>query len=72
MEGGWKKEYVESIETGDTQLIDKYLGEVSIGRTTEPKYLGFIISSEGNNMANIIAMKKKFNRIIHTIMKPKD
>ena len=27
----WKEEYVESIETGETQLIDKYLGEVSMG-----------------------------------------
>ena len=64
----WKEEYVESIETGETQLIDKYLGEVSIEKTTEHKYLGFIVSSEGNNMANIMAMKKKSHGVIRTIM----
>ena len=56
---GWVEEYVENPETGETDLIDKYMGEVPIGKTKEQKYLDFVISSEGDNMANIKAIKKK-------------
>ena len=65
---GWVEEYVENPETGETDLIDKYMGEVPIGKTKEQKYLGFVISSEGDNMANIKAIKKKSIGVIRTIM----
>ena len=38
-----------------------------IEQTDEQKYLGFMISSKGNNMANINQMKKKSHGIIRTI-----
>ena len=36
-----------------------YMSEVLIERTTEYKYLGFVISALGDNMVNINDVKKK-------------
>ena len=44
------------------------MGEVPIGETKEQKYPGFVISSEGDNMANIKAIKKKSIGVIRTII----
>ena len=42
--------------------------KVAIEEVKEQKYLGFILSSSGNNMANIKAMEKKSIGIIRTIL----
>jgi hypothetical protein len=43
-------------------------GKVPIEKTKEYKYLGFIISCVGDNMANIKAIKDKSICVIRTIM----
>ena len=65
---GWKEEYVENLESGEMDLVEKYIGEVALEEVTEQKYLGFVISSSGNNMANIQAMEKKSIGVIRTVM----
>jgi hypothetical protein len=65
---GWKEDYIENIETGEINLVDNYIGEVPIEEVKEQKYLGFVISSMGNNMVNIRSMEKKSYGVIRTIM----
>ena len=65
---GWSQEYVDSSENGETELVETYIGEVPIERTSEYKYLGFMISSFGDNMVNINVMKKKSIGVIKTIL----
>ena len=64
----WKQEYVEKSKSGEYEMVEKYEGEVQMEKTCEYKYLGFIISAKGDNMANIDAMKKKSIGIIKTIL----
>ena len=49
-------------------INDKYIGEVAIKEVNEYKYLGFIISNDGNNMTNIKALKNKSNGVIANIL----
>ena len=65
---GWKEDYIENIETGEINLVDNYIGEVPIEEVKEQKYLGFVISSIGNNLVNIRSMEKKSYGVIRTIM----
>ena len=55
----WSVEHVEDRRTGDTQLVETYVGRVDMGQCDEQRYLGFVISNSDNNMANIISIKKK-------------
>ena len=64
----WKEEYIENSETGEIDLNEKYIGEVPIEQVQQQKYLGFTLSSRGNNLANIEAMEKKSVGVIRTIM----
>ena len=57
-------EHVDNIETGDTDLVETYSGQVEIGKCREHKYLGFILSSSGDNMVNIISIRNKSTDII--------
>ena len=57
----WSVEHREVKTTGDTELVETFIGQVEIGKCTEQKYLGFVISSSGNNMANIQAIRNKSN-----------
>ena len=68
MVDSWSQEYVENVETGEGALVETYNGELPIGKTSEYKYLGFIISAKGDNMANISAMRKKSIGSIKTIL----
>ena len=43
---GWMEKYVDNIVTGETDLIDVFMGEVAIIETRKQNYLGFVISSE--------------------------
>ena len=63
----WTVEHRENPATGDTELVETYSGQVQIGQTEEQKYLGFILSSSGNNMANIRALQNKSVGIIRKI-----
>ena len=65
---GWKEEYVENKENGEMDLVEHYIGDVILEEVKEQKYLGFVISSEGNNMANIRAMEKKSYGVIRSII----
>ena len=60
----WKKEHVENKVTGEHDLIESYNGKVEIDRTEEYKYLGFIISSKGNNMVNIKEVRKNLVELL--------
>ena len=64
----WKVEYVENKETGDVDLVESYEGKVEIEKTDEYTYLGFVISSKGENMANIRQVKKKSPGTIRRIL----
>ena len=64
----WKVEYKDNLETNEEELVETYEGLTPIGRTSEQKYLGFVISANGDNMANINAVKKKSIGIIRKIM----
>ena len=61
-------EYVENKETGDVDLAESYEGKVEIEKTDEYTYLGFVISSKGENMANIRQVKKKSPGTIRRIL----
>ena len=56
-----------SVSRNKHQFIEKYEGQDFIEQTDEQKYLGFMLSSKGNNMANINQMKRKSHGIIRII-----
>ena len=55
----WTVEHHDNFVTGDTDLVEKYAGQEKMSKSDEQKYLGFILSSSGDNMANIRMLKKK-------------
>ena len=55
----WKVEHQENILTGEADLVETFQGQIPIDKIDQQKYLGFVISSKGNNMVNINEMKKK-------------
>ena len=55
----WAVKYEENPKTGEVELIENFIGQTEIENVESQKYLGFIISSTGNNMMNINAIKKK-------------
>ena len=40
----WTVDHEENHETGDTDLVETYSGQVEVGKCQEQKYLGFILS----------------------------
>ena len=58
---------MDNIVTGDVELVETFDGQVKIENTDSYKYLGFTISSTGDNMANIRQMKNKSIGIIKQI-----
>ena len=64
MVDSWETKYEQ---TGDNvNLVETFTGLVNIEKTNEQKYLGFVISNLGNNLANI---KQVRNKSIGTIRK---
>ena len=63
----WKVEYVDNFDTGEVDLVETYFGKIPISKTEEEKYLGFVLSSKGNNMANINQIKKKSIGVVRKI-----
>ena len=49
----WSVQYVENMQTGEDDLKEIYCGLTKIKKTSEQRYLGFVLSSTGDNMANI-------------------
>ena len=64
----WATNYVENIHTGEAELVERYTGQTEIENVTEQKYLGFVLSSTGDNMANIKEIKKKSIGIVRTTL----
>ena len=64
MVDSWKIEYDSSDD-----IIETYNGQVPIEQTHEQKYLGFVLSSTGDNMANIRQVEKKSIGIVRKIIK---
>ena len=46
----WTVEHRENKKTGDTDLMKTYSGQIEIDKCKEQKYLGFILSSSGDNI----------------------
>ena len=65
---GWSEDYFENVKNKEIELIEKHIGKVLIEEVEEQKYLGFVLSSKGDNLANIKAMEKKSIGIIRTIL----
>ena len=51
----------------ELELVENYEGKTKLDRTEEHKYLGFLLSSKGDNMVNITQLK---NRSIGTNFLP--
>ena len=68
----WSEDYLEEKTTGSTNLVEKYEGQAEIEMCSEQKYLGFIISSTGDNLANIRSARNKSNWIIRKIFEKLD
>ena len=64
----WDIKYEDNIETGESDLIETYLGQIPIKKTEEQKYLGFVLSCKGDNMANIRQIKKKSIGVIRNLL----
>ena len=64
----WNINHEENKKTGSTKIVETYEGKIDIEQVTEYKYLGFIISSTGDNMAQIRHMKNKSVGIIRSII----
>ena len=63
----WIVDYTENKETGETEIVETFNGQVPMSKTGEQKYLGFVLSNKGDNMANIREMKNKSIGIIRKI-----
>jgi hypothetical protein len=68
----WSVKHVKNQTTGESDLIERYEGRINIEKTDKQKYLGFVLSSTGDNMVNISAMKTKSVWIIRKIFQKLD
>ena len=64
----WAGQHIENSASGNSDLVETYKGLVQIEKTGTYKYLGFMISSRGDNLVNINEMKSKSIWIIRKIM----
>ena len=67
MVDNWKVKYVDNPNTGSYEMVETYEGMECIGQTEKQKYLGFFLSSCGDNMVNIKEMKNKSIWLIRKI-----
>ena len=68
MVDNWTVEYMENRETGEVDLKEHYAGLVEVEKTDEQKYLGFVVSCQGNNMANIRQIEKKSIGVVRKVI----
>ena len=64
----WSISYVDNVDTGEADLTEVYCGLTDIKKTDEQKYLGFVLSSSRDNMANIREIKKKSIGIVRSTL----
>ena len=64
----WTIDYVEDKHTGEAVLFEHYDGKAEVEKVEEYTYLGFVISSTGDNMANIRQMQKKSIGVVRKII----
>ena len=64
----WNVQYKENVNTGELDLIETYIGQVPMEQTDKHKYLGFVLSCSGDNMANVNEMRKKSIGVIRNIL----
>ena len=64
----WVVDHEEDVITGKTKFVENFVGQVEIEKSKEQKYLGFKLSSTGNNMVNIQAVKCKSIGTIQQIL----
>ena len=68
----WKKEYKKNNSAEGYEMVEYFDGQADIKQTEQYKYLGFVISSKGDNMANIrniISKSIGVTRKIHSKLK---
>ena len=65
----WEIEHKDDIKSGKELFFENYVGKVPIEKTDEQKYLGFVLSSKGSNLANMNYMRNKSYGIIRTIFR---
>ena len=63
----WEVKYEYNPETGSISLVKTFSGVEKIEQTTTPTYLGFVLSSTGDNMAHINMVKKKSIGVVKKI-----
>ena len=71
----WKVEYQHDDD--EDKLVETFGGQTNIENTDQQKYLGFFLSSKGDNMVHIKEMEKKsiwvskriFNRLYNLNLK---
>ena len=63
----WEVKYEDNPETGSIALVETFSGLTKIEQTTTQTYLGFVLSSTGDNMAHINMIKKKSIGVIKKI-----
>ena len=68
----WSVDYIEDKQTGDVNLVENYCGLTEMGKTDEQKYLGFVLSSTSDNMANIREVKKKSIGVVKSALNKLD
>ena len=68
----WNVSHHDDPETGEDILVESFEGQVPIQKTSQQKYLGFVLSDKGDNMVNINEMKKKSKGIIRRIFNKLD
>ena len=55
----WIVKHIKNEHTGETELKETFAGKIEVGKCTEQKYLGYVLSNTGDNMVNIRALKCK-------------
>ena len=63
----WSVKYEHNKSMGENTLIETYNGQVNMEHESSHKYLGFVLSSKGDNLVNINAMKRKSIWVIRKI-----
>ena len=64
----WTVKYEENVLTGEGELVEIYSGLTKIEKTSEQKYLGFVLSSTGDNMVNTRELKNKSIGVVRSTM----
>ena len=67
MVDSWETKYEDNPETGDLSLVETFCGLSKVEMMDKQMYLGFVISSTGDNLANIEQLKKKSIGVIKKI-----